>query len=301
MLLGMLDEILYTTLETLFNGTDLMKSIIIVTTLDFDRDKRRRMSAMDGANNTNLIIKSVIRNNFKEIKNLRIDRSIVALMLEEFIKTLEPIKQIEWDILDDPKASTLVERQKLAFVVGTAADNLWPFYIEAKGALEAYYNLRAMIMSRYYRLAYHRALKTAFTSNGRLISKEDLYKSLIVGISRAVEKCNPHKGTLTPYVLHWFTNVENNFDMIHEFGVSYDVPYTMRKKYNAAGIALNNFSLPIDDAADVIMELENDPQKMDFYLLNLLHFVPGTAITHVLLNHYIELNDDEKAILRGGA
>ena len=295
-LLGILDEILYAMGRRLFYDTSLFKKVFISYTVDYSTDKRRRMSSLEADLNTNTLIRAVIENKFEEIISARVDRNIMLSIIYDCYEIMRPILDIEMALCENSQNVELMfDRQILAKKCGADVDSLFGIANFIKNMIALYRDYNSRIISRYYRLAYHRSLKTVFVNPGRNISQEDLYKSLIMGIGRAVDKCDQFQGTLTSYVKKWFVNVEHNPEFIHEFGTSYDVPYAMRKVYEGYGISLNNFYSTMEAAEEIP---DDDYGIKEYALMDLMRYIPKAEIAFVLLGFKVNLTPEEVAILK---
>ncbi len=120
-------------------------------------------------------------------------------------------------------------------------------------------DFRNMIIEKFVRLAYGEAAK-AYAATNMTIDKGDLFRDLILAISRAIDKYDSQRGTLTQYVRWWILDGVTNHRNPHQYGTAYTIPTAQRKKMQeAGGLPINNLSVSWDE----IIEQGDDVEGYD--------------------------------------
>ena len=130
--------------------------------------------------------------------------------------------------------------------------------------LTAYENFRNTIVMSFDKLA-HATTNKIVRGTTLAIDRDDMYKNMMMGAQRAVDKFTSMKGTLASYVRMWFRNAHTNPPFPHEYGTSFTVSAGERRristKINAGESAISNLSVTLDEAVD-IASLAPSPEKL---------------------------------------
>lgn len=289
-LYSILDDLLHQALYPFYSQTKIFKRYLAQFLVYGNLDKRRKISPKSPEFINALIMKQLYHNddnlNFRDL-----DRGLLYDLANMLVAEIEPIKDLEVKIAKGNQ-NALLDRRALSLRIGCDEDTLFPLYNWSSSHLDLFVQFRDKIVGRYHRLAYHQANKIYFTRSKK-IDPTELFKNLLLSTLKAVEKCNPEKGSLTSYVQQHFLNAQFYPDFKHHYSVAYDVP-------NRVHSDNSNSVIPLDD--DVINELEHDegnPTIMDQNLAKFLRSLPGVEIAMLMLNVPFALTDAEIARLSG--
>lgn len=112
-----------------------------------------------------------------------------------------------------------------------------------------------MILQKYMRLVTVESSKFLQMQDAVTLDPEETAQTFMLGVTKAIHKCNAAKGTLTTYVLSWLRDARSNSGGRGEYGIAFSIPATERTRLfnedNPVGI---NFAQPLDDAKGVIDE-----------------------------------------------
>lgn len=110
------------------------------------------------------------------------------------------------------------------------------------------------------------------------IDSDDMYKNMMLGVQRAVDKYSSHKGTLISYVRMWMMDAHTNPQFNHEYGNAFSVSAGERRrittKINEGNHAVSNLSVDIDEAYFTADDIT--PEKI------LMDDNTGVKISHIL-------------------
>src|SRR5271167_790954 len=167
-LLSILDDLLYCAFEPLYKETPFFRRLLMQVILYATEDNRRRISLIDKEKMNSWLLKAVYDNSFDFFTMAKLDRGIYVDLISQALKLLEPIEQIEKGILGKNKLMFLEQRRKLGLLFSVNEDRLYPLYQWVNSYLKQYLKFKEMIISRYYRLAYHEANKIYHTQSKRI-------------------------------------------------------------------------------------------------------------------------------------
>jgi len=87
-----------------------------------------------------------------------------------------------------------------------------------------------------------------------VIDLDDVGQNFMLAVSKAIDKCDTDKGTLTSYVQLWLKDAASSSHNSHEYGTAFSIPVGKRREIaRTENHALNNISVNID--AEEVLEL----------------------------------------------
>jgi hypothetical protein len=302
-LLSILDDLLYCAFEPLYKETPFFRRLLMQVILYATEDNRRRISLIDKEKMNSWLLKAVYDNSFDFFTMAKLDRGIYVDLISQALKLLEPIEQIEKGILGKNKLMFLEQRRKLGLLFSVNEDRLYPLYQWVNSYLKQYLKFKEMIISRYYRLAYHEANKIYHTQSKR-IDTTDLCKNLVLSTWKAIDRCDASQGTLTSFIQRSFLNAKTYPEFSHIYNVAYDVPMSARHLLKKRGKVAENQSVSynnpvIFDKIEAQNTTETDYSSVDRDLLLFLRSVPGIEIGLLMLGVPIPLTEKEIERLKG--
>lgn len=88
------------------------------------------------------------------------------------------------------------------------------------------------------------------------IQTDDVAQNFILALSKAIDKCDVDKGTLTSYIKAWMQDARNTVNFSHEYGTAYSLPSSKKRDIARDLSNVNNISLSID--SEEVQELHSD-------------------------------------------
>ena len=250
-----LDDILFRAVKPiLFNTYHVEKTLAEILSF-VCVNNRRKISNLSQQNLVDALYTIIIAadNNvkLKILQSIRLERSIYFAILSSFEKISETYFKAFYGLLNSPSA----ENKAICEQAIEQIDN----YFGKKTSLPLFYTFRrskywhesastfkGMVVEKFVKLAYNESKKAA--SNTRLdIDSNDIFKNYVLSISKAIDKYDPDKGTLTQYIKWWFMDAGLSSNNSHEYGVAYKVPTQIRKALLSSNRGFTNFNSILDD------------------------------------------------------
>jgi hypothetical protein len=303
-ILSILDDLLYSSFSPLYSQTTLFRRLLMQVVVYVTEDNRRRVSLVEKNKFNAWLLKASYDNSFEFFTRGKLDRNIYVDLIMKCLELLEPIETIEKGLFGKQRLLFLEERRKLALLFGADEDQLYPLYNWVSGYIKAYLKFKEMIMSRYYRLAYHESNKV-YHSQSKRIDTADLYKNLILSTLRAIDKCDATQGTLTSFIQRSYLNAKTYPEYGHLYQVAYDVPTSARHILKKKGIEAENQSVSWENpnvqekVESKLIDEINISTTVDNNLMTFIRSVPGIEIGLLMLGMPIPLTEREKYRLRG--
>ena len=173
--------------------------------------------------------------------------------------------------------------------IGVDREILSPILKHIREMLKFYLKFKNMIIQKYLKLAYKHTVNSIYTT-GLLLDKDDLFKELILSITKSIDKYNPKKGALTTYIQWWFRNAKINPEFGHEYGQTYSVSVTTRRKIKQENLTTFYKSLEDlsrnEEVSETLSNIENyfiGKFDKDF-ILQLINQVPDASIARLILD-----------------
>ncbi len=289
---SILDDLLYQSLQPFFE-TKIYKRHLAQILMYAVADRRRKISPIGTNHTESTILKSLLSesSNF-DIKI--IDRGIMFELANQLLAAIEPISTIEVSLLKNTKGA-LLARKDLSVLIGCDEDHLYPIYKWSKCYMDLFVKFRDLVVQRYIRLSYHYANKIFFTRSKR-IDPTEFFKNLLISTIKAVEKCNPTKGTLTNYVQKHFLNAQFYPEFKHHYSVAYDVPN--RTKIDGSNLVIR-YDPEVNPEIEANLEPVETPSIIELNLSEFLRSVQGAEIAMIMLGIPFHLGPAEIKRLGG--
>ena len=90
------------------------------------------------------------------------------------------------------------------------------------------------------------------------IDLDEVAQNFILAVSKAIDKCNANKGTLTSYVQMWLKDARNTVHFQHSYGFAYSIPTNKRREIAAGKSHINNMVFDLDSAEAQSVAVEYD-------------------------------------------
>jgi hypothetical protein len=249
-----LDDLIFKALRPIFFTTDHVQQTLVEMLPFVASNARRKFTNMPRGEFVDSLFTVITGHNkeanFKLLRKIRLERTVFFACIASFdnitadyetiiryyFKTpvgdratrfslQQQMHHIENQLVADPNISLFSTRREVLFWNNQALD------------------FKQMITEKFIRLAFLDSAK-ASAETGLNIDDDSLFKDYIVSISKAVNKFDSSKGTLTSFIRWWFLDAKTS-SKGHEYAVAFSVPTAQRAKMLASGVV--NFAQMIDE------------------------------------------------------
>lgn len=179
--------------------------------------------------------------------------------------------------------------------------NLLPYTVEW---VREYENLRNSIVMQFEGLA---RSQTDQIVRGTIlaIDYDDMYKNMMLGVQRAVDKYSSERGTLVSYVQMWMRDAHTNPKFQHEYGNSFVVSAGERRRIsntiNSGEFAVSNLSVTMEEASMVSDTLTPEmmllEENLGIMICKQLLKIPSIKLAFLTQEVPFFLSRDQKALL----
>jgi len=177
------------------------------------------------------------------VRNLGLERNLLIYHMDQWLKQVEKISQCQ-------------HRDQQQFMMDELrVDNperLWLAARSVKYFLNEALQFREHISQKYMRLVVNEVAAHAKRQHDLTGSRQDpsdIAQNFMLAVYKAIDKCDPLKGTLTSYVLQWIGNAKTSVQFRDETGTAYLLPSAKRGE-------VVNFT--VDTDAEVLNNVATD-------------------------------------------
>lgn len=281
-----LNTLLYSALQPIFLSTNLGRVCCAEILTKAHDDHRRKFSILSKPEFIDVLFNCLLhkpKDAWEYFKALKMERSVSFKILLLFLDILKDYEVKELEYCTNRISLHDYEKQ-----LGCSYRQLSCIIKNAKFYLEHYLHFKELIMQKYYCLAYKEACKKVKSSQ-TYIDKNDLWKTLVIAMSSAIDKYNEERGALASFI-NWsfkgsFTNPEDGF----EYGQAYDIPYYHKLKLAKSNVPVDKttFAYSLDETIETNIALEEDYNKIAYIsnekLIDIINSVPGTEVACLVL------------------
>lgn len=269
-------------------------------------DGRRRVSAIPkNKANCYLFAAMCSQNPTAQVTHLmsaQVERNLIHSALVNISKV---VAQYRTEVVESAKTiniSTFV--QSVNMKLGGTPDNLFYALPESMYWMHEYEKLRNAIILQYENLA--RATTDSIVRGTVLaIDWDDMYKNMMLGVQRAIDKYSSDKGTLINYVRMWMRDAHTNPQYQHEYGNSFSVSAGERRRItntiNSGNYAVSNLSVEIDEAStssdDMTPEKMLEDDNIGIKISHMLASMPRASYAFLNMEIPYYLSAHQKALL----
>lgn len=209
------------------------------------------------------------KNKLYLFKKCKLERSIPHYIASDFLKDSLPIIQTTIDLTKTnnlAKRSILLEKKSLLEQRCFSTGDLWATFQTVDFWYKEAVNFKNMLIEKYMRHIVNKAGKYYRAKSNR-IDLDDVVQNFSLATSKAIDKFDSRKGTLTSYIELWMRNAESySFDS-HEYGIAFSIP--SNKKKGAALDSKNiNIYVPLEEKETTVVyneeeDVENHLEELD--------------------------------------
>jgi len=280
----LLDELIRRSVEPVAHTSDFLKQLVSDVFRQSFQDNRRKVSPIDRKTCYALLFEILNSSNtalhVSNFMSAKIERNLTH-------EALVKLTSLEGDYrrrllvqartgVPDPRVFAFEKmfgvKDRKAFSLALAETAFW---------VGEYETFRNSIVMNFEKMAWM-TTNSIVRNTSLAIDRDDMYKNMMMGAQRAVDKFTSLKGTLASYVRLWFRNAETNPPFPHEYGNSFNVSAGERRrltnKRNSGEFAITNLSVSLDEALDLAYDGPS-PERMDAETRSgifLSHLVSGT-------------------------
>lgn len=261
---AVLDSLILAPIKLIIKHTTLVERMFAEMLPLVVSNTRRRIGFHDNQQTIDLLFSFLmdrdINRRVKLFAEMRLERTVPFHIITLFESL---VKDYDDKVLQFP-SMTLEERQPYLSMekrVGFESDGISFFHLvrEVKATAQLAYMFRSMITEKYVRFSYQIAKKQMRKTNLD-IDLDQLFKDILIGVMRGIDKYHSERGPLTGYVQFWMIEAANQGTETHENNTSYHVPTPRRAKHLAEGGY--NFAIAMTDKA--VEKLETDSIETNF-------------------------------------
>jgi hypothetical protein len=276
-------------------------------------DHRRKLSAVNKEHLGLLIYQIMVEDDkdrkWELLQKTRLERTIWFYVLKEFHERIKTYLELENTYINglmsgksEIKLAVInkqmydIERQ-----FGSKRSKLGPAIRWSQEYFDLYIEFKNSVIKKYVRLAYQETSKIVRYSKV-LLDRKSVFDNLLLSVSKAIDKFDSSKGTLTGYIQFWFMDAKSNSRFTHEDGRAYDVSTNKRRQisddYSKGISADTNLSYSIekymhlrDDKESIEEEMVNHAHEKNF--IKIINQVRSTRAVHLVMDIPYILNQDE--------
>lgn len=281
-----LNTLLYSALQPIFLSTNLGRICCAEVLTKAHDDHRRKFSILNKNEFIDILFNCMLhkpKDSWEYFKSLKLERSVSFKILLLFLDILKDYENKELEYCINRVSLHDYEKQ-----LGCSYKLLGCILNNAKFYLEQYLSFKNLLMQKYYLLAYKEACKK-IKSSTTYIDKNDLWKTLIIAMSSAIDKYNEERGALTSFINWSFKGYMSNPENGYEYGQAYTIPYYHKLKLakNNVPVDVTTFAYSLDEGIETNVEEEKDYTNLinvsNEKLIDIINSVPGTELACLVL------------------
>lgn len=225
-----LDYLLLSALNPLVTKSSVVDNILPKILTNILMDKRRKISALPfdtAVSRLSMAINSLgsdRKKAFLIISGLKIERNVWNDLIMRF---LEGRKKYQ-SLFSDPSSENQKEIARLEQYYGSTG-NLFSVFNHVDSFFSHYSKFRSMIISQYINKSHKYAHK--FDDGDSTISHQDLTQSLLISVSKGIDKYDCESGALSSYLGYWMLNTSASMSSsFTNTTLAFDIPTSYRQR-----------------------------------------------------------------------
>ncbi|AQT28806.1 putative RpoD subfamily RNA polymerase sigma-70 subunit [Erwinia phage vB_EamM_Yoloswag] len=254
---SVMDTLLHDCLREIVESTDVfdvqLTYLLSMITLN---KKRKPHNASNRDRAISLLIRALSsprEEKMQYIMELKMERNFIYMFLQnvinryygqyvelyrKFICTKDPIARKTYGKQLDAFVRTVGAKNRSSFFVAlNNLNDLMPHFTE-------YFH---SVVDDFYRLCTAQAKFYVDTNKGKQYDTKDVKQNFLRNVIIAINKYDSSRGAIVSYVKWWILNAQTCSSSEHEYGISYTIPQTQRKKLASGQDTTSvNFSVSLD-------------------------------------------------------
>jgi len=250
------DALLYNALDPILKCSNIA-DIILSDVLHFYTENHRRkvssLSKEDTFTSLFLFLVAPQDQKLKRLKAIRLERSILRLIISTFLDKTDCYQELHVAATQYPnrlQPTTLIGQIERSIAFNKEED-----LFLAINTVKFWYSqaneFKNQLLEKYTRLIVTTSQSFYDTNNSKM-SLDDIIQNLFLFSSKALDKYDSGKGTLTPYVKSWMKHAKN-VSAVQEDGTAFLLPNMKRAEVENVAVSLyDEEALQVEDESSNI-------------------------------------------------
>jgi hypothetical protein len=267
-LLDTLDEFLMRAVRGMIRSSRFLDPYLVQIAAWYSTNQRRKISGLEKGQFIATVMAYVLgspKHKVRIYRRMYLERSLTLELLNRWLKLAEEAARLEIEGLQRPSADKAGRLKHLHRKLGLYDPHLlYPNWLAVKQYTQLAYQFREQIAEKYMRKVALEAVsfhKRQRERTGSRMSLSDIGQNFVLAVYRAIDKCDPRKGTLTAYVDRWLSDARSTNNFRDESGIAYTIPSGQRKRLATGESSMHNYAIPIDDQEVLALIDERDDQE----------------------------------------
>lgn len=308
-LLTTLDTLLLYAIKPLLRKTKFVDRQLAIICGWYTNAARRKIASLESKELfITLVSAFLLSTDYKErvelFQKLKLERSLTFWILHRWVFLMADFEKAASSL--DFNRMHEIERQ--AYLIDLQGS--WQTLRQVQYWADKALGFKHAIMEKYMRLvmlesqayyAHHKRINPHINVN-----LDDVAQNFVLAVSKAIDKCDVTKGTLTSYIQMWLKDARNTVHFRHDYGFSYSIPTNKRRDIATGKSSLNNIMLDLNSIeaqsvpTDTDIEHEIDRKKNVNLVRKLAKQVDPTGLGRLSLHITETLSDKELQLLETG-
>jgi len=201
-IIGTLDLCLLSALKAIDECSHFLENALLEILTSFAKPSRRRVSSLSKESLYANILIFLTLDDYderkKQLQVIKFDRDVQRKIIHDFLKLVEQYEDnysIKYDVAKSRKLYAIEQ------AVAARHSDILLSVREANRWFELATGFKQAIMEKYMRLTVNSSV--SFHNKWKHIPLDDLFQNFLVALSRAIDKYDSDKGTLTSYITVW--------------------------------------------------------------------------------------------------
>lgn len=251
------DALLYNALDPILKCSNLADIIISDVLHFYTENHRRKVSSLDKEDTFTTIFLFLVApqdQKLKRLKAIKLERSILRLIISTFLDKTDCYQELhiagtQYPNRKQPQLLMDTIEKSLGY---TKEEDLFLAINAVKFWNEQACEFKNQLLEKYTRLIVTNSQSFYDTNNSKM-SLDDIIQNIFLFSSKALDKYDPGKGTLTPYIQSWMKHAKN-VSAIQEDGTAFLLPNMKRSE-------VENVAVSLDD--EEALQVEDESSNID--------------------------------------
>ncbi len=246
-LLATLDTLLLCAIKPIITKTRFVDRQLSLLCGWYTNAARRKVASLGSKERFISLVVAFIASNsnsdrIKIFQALKLERTLTFWIVQNWLDSLkgwpEAIAKLDFATAQSYERRACVVDNQATFQNMQKVEYWLSKAVAFKHQLMEKYMRYAMVEAQAY-YAYHRK------NNPHIqVNVDDVAQNFILAVSKAIDKCDSDKGTLTSYIKSWLQDARNTTHFRHDYGLVFSLPTSKRREIARKQSTVNN--LPVD-------------------------------------------------------
>lgn len=232
-LISVLDDLIYKAIYSIILHTNFLDELFGVLLCWYSGAHRRKISSLSKDVVLFLLFRflyeSEVDRKFHILKSARLERNILFYFISLFLETGKQYRPLSVKCVQVKLTKRFSMRWKMSLIEDTlfCHGNLFAAYNQVDFWYKESIEFKHQIMEKYMRHAVMQANR--YHKMNKRSDLDDIIQNYLLAVSKAIDKFDSKKGTLTSYINQWLLNAQSYSDSGHEYGIAYSIPVSIKK------------------------------------------------------------------------